>query len=83
MLGQRSNQTLTCEEEEQEHHDDGVAKVEERRHEARDVQLGHKVVNAVYEQVERGEPRSEVTAPPPVVVLDMAGRVQVVTKVSE
>ena len=60
---------LTCEQEEGENHDGGVTEVQEGRCGSLDLQLGDEVVDAVDEEVERGEPARQVTAPPPVVVL--------------
>lgn len=65
-----SMQSPTCQDEEEEHHDEGVAEVEDGGHHSLDVELRHKVMDAVDEEVERGESRGEETTPPPVIVLE-------------
>ena len=61
--------THTCEKEEGKDHDEGVSEVEQRRHEALDVQFAHVVVHTVDEEVDRCEARGQERPPPPVVVL--------------
>ena len=61
---------VTSEQEEEENHDGRVSEVEEGRGRSFDLQLGDEVVDAVDEQVERGEAAGQVTAPPPVIVLE-------------
>lgn len=55
--------------EEQKHHNERVAKVQEGRGGVLDLQLRCKVVTAVDEEVNRREARREEGSPPPVVVL--------------
>ena len=62
---------VTGEQEEEENHDGRVSEVEEGRGRSFDLQLGDEVVDAVDEQVERGEAARQVASPPPVVVLKM------------
>lgn len=57
------------EQEEQEHHDECVAKVEERGGGVLDWQFGHEVVAAVDEQIHCSESWSEERSPPPLIVL--------------
>lgn len=59
----------TCQDEEKEHHDEGVAEIEDGGHHTLNVELRHKVMDAVDEEVECGESRGEETTPPPVIVL--------------
>ena len=61
--------SLTSQQEEQEHHDRGVAEVEEGRSGSLDLQLCQKVVDAVTKQVERCASAGQKAPPPPVVVL--------------
>ena len=63
---------LTCEEEEEEDHDDGVSKVEERAGKANNLRLGVVVVDAVEEEVDGCEAWCEERPPPPVVVLQQS-----------
>ena len=60
---------LTCEYIEEGDHDDGVAEVEQGGDDPGDLQLHHKVVDAVDEEVDGGEAGREEGTPPPVVVL--------------
>ena len=65
--------SLTCEEEEYEHHDRGVAKVEDGAGGSYDLQLGEEVVDGVDKQVDGREAAGQEGAPPPVVVLQETG----------
>uniref|UniRef100_A0A182NAT5 Tox-SGS domain-containing protein n=1 Tax=Anopheles dirus TaxID=7168 RepID=A0A182NAT5_9DIPT len=56
------------EQEEQKHHDERVAKVQEGRGGVLDLQLGGEVVAAVHKQVHRGEAGRQERSPPPVVI---------------
>jgi len=59
----------SCEQEEAEDHDAGVAKVEEGGGRPLNVQLGQEIVHTVAGQVEGREAAGQEAAPPPVVVL--------------
>lgn len=59
----------TCEDEEEEDHDEGVPKVQHSGHNTMYAQLAEEVVDAVDEQVESCAARCEEAAPPPVVIL--------------
>lgn len=61
---------FTGENEEAKDHDGRVAKIEEGRSAAFNVQLSEEVVDAVAGQVEGREPAGEEAAPPPVIVLE-------------
>lgn len=71
MDGER--EALTGEDEEQEDHNEGVSKVEEGAGEILNIQLGHIIVNAVEEKVDRCETTGQEGSPPPVVVLQEEG----------
>lgn len=60
---------LTCEEEEDEHHDGGVTEVEDGAGGSYDLQLGEEVVDGVDKQVDGREATGQEGTPPPVVVL--------------
>ena len=64
-----TSQLLTCEQEESEDHDEGVAEVEQRADEALDVQLADVVVYTVDEEIDGREATGQEGAPPPVIVL--------------
>lgn len=59
----------TGQQEEQEHHDQRVAKVQEGRGGVLDLQLGGEVVATVDEQIDRRKAGCQERSPPPVVVL--------------
>ena len=59
----------TGQQEEQEHHNQSVAEVEEGRGRILNLQLRGKIVTAVHEQIDGGEAGSEERSPPPMVVL--------------
>lgn len=54
---------------EQEHHDEGVAEIQERRRRVLDLQLGEEVMATVEKEIDCGETGREIRAPPPMVVL--------------
>lgn len=64
---------LTCEEEEDEHHDGGVTEVEDGAGGSYDLQLGEEVVDGVDKQVDGREATGQEGTPPPVVVLQETG----------
>ena len=61
--------SLTCEQEEEECHNESVAKVEESGGGSLQIQLGVVVVDGVEEEVEGSEAARQERAPPPAVVL--------------
>ena len=61
---------LTSEEEEQEGHEEGVAKVEESADEAFNLEFGHVEVEAVEKEVDGSEATGHERTPPPVIVLE-------------
>ena len=60
---------LTCKQEEDKHHNEGIAKVEESAGESLNLQLGHVVMYTVDEEIHGGEATGQERAPPPVIVL--------------
>lgn len=61
---------LTCEEEEDEDHNQSVSKVEYGTGCSNYLQLWEEVVYSIDEQIDCGETASQEGTPPPVVVLD-------------
>lgn len=68
----------TREDEEGEGHEEGVSEVEEAGDEAGDVQLREEVVGAVEEHVDRRAARRQERRPPPLMVLRIKMRHEVV-----
>jgi hypothetical protein len=57
------------EKEEEEHHDERVAKVQESARSVVDLKFRRKVMTTVDEEIDGGEATGEETSPPPVIVL--------------
>jgi hypothetical protein len=63
------NSTLTGQQKEYEHHNGRVGEVENRRHDAADLQFRCEEMNRVHEEVSGREAARQERPPPPVVVL--------------
>lgn len=59
----------SCEQKETKDHDTSVTEVEECRSAPRNLQLGDKIVNTIYGQVESREATCKKASPPPVIIL--------------
>lgn len=66
---QSTVQDLTSEEEENQHHDESVAKVQEGGGCSSDCQLGAEEMNRVQEEIHRSTAPSQERPPPPVIIL--------------
>ena len=62
---------LTGEEEENQHHNKSVAKVEEGGRCSSDRQLGNKEMNRVQEEIHRSTATGQERSPPPVIILQL------------
>lgn len=58
----------TSQQEEKKHNDEGVTEIQEGTGCSMNLQLGHKIVNTVSEEVHRSETTGQERTPPPVVV---------------
>lgn len=61
---------LTCEEEEDQDHNQSVAKVEDGAGRSNDLQLREEVMHSVDEEIDSGEAAGQEGTPPPVVILE-------------
>ena len=64
-----SRELLTCGDEEEEHNDPSIAKVEKGVDKATHLQLGEEEMDTVEEEIDGGEARCQEGSPPPVIVL--------------
>lgn len=60
---------LTCEEEEYENHDRGVAKVKNGTGNAMDLKFGKEIMYSIDEEINCSKSTREERSPPPVIIL--------------
>lgn len=82
-IQEKKNNTPTSEQEEDESHDQGIAKVEDGAGQSGDLQLGEEVMNGVDEEIKSSEAACQEGTPLPVVVLCRRDKVRCLEKHGE